>query len=154
MHFCGQTLLVSNHLSSYEVERENHLYIYIKVNGILGVGQPIHVISIYLPSGGNFRRARRKLTRKVLELNQTILQETPGAPIVILGDWNMESETVRKEIAPEITGLQLLCTKGSSLSRFPSNGPARAIDHVVASAGMVNVLRNPRVFCNYGISDH
>lgn len=152
--FRGQTLLVRNHLSSYEVEREDHLYIYIKVSGLPGVGKPVHVIALYLPSGGNFKRERRKLIRKVHELNRSILKDSPGAPIIILGDWNMDREEVQKNLVPEITGLQILRAKGSPLSRFPTNAPARAIDHMVVSAGMINILRNPRIFRNYGISDH
>jgi exonuclease III len=157
-HWCegfrGQAILVKNHLSSYEVGRQDKHYLHVKVNGLPGVEQPVHIIALYLPSGGNFRRKRREYIRKVLVLNREILDNQPGAPIIILGDWNMTPDNVSKELEPDITGLRLYKTKGSPLSRFPKNTCPKAIDHMVVSDGAVSVLKRPRVFRNYGISDH
>ncbi|TFY81456.1 hypothetical protein EWM64_g2557 [Hericium alpestre] len=152
--FQGMTIVVKDTLSSYEVKRESQLYIYVKINGLPGINHPIHVVAIYLPSGGNFRRERRKRIRKLLDLNREILHDAPGAPIVFLGDWNLDTEELTPELHSELSGLHIHRAMGSALSRFPLNTSARALDHLVVSQGMVRYLRRPRVHRNYGISDH
>ena len=152
--FRGQTLLVRNHLSSYEVGREEHLYIHIKVNGLSGITQPVHVIAIYLPSGGCFRGRRTELILKLLALNRKILEATPGAPVIFLGDWNMQPHELEPKLESQKTGLRIYKPVGSALSRFPINGEGRAIDHMVVSGGAYGIFRRPRVYRQYGISDH
>lgn len=157
-HWCegfrGQTLLVRSHLSSYEVGRKENEYIHVKISGLPGVGQPVHVVAVYLPSGGNFRGERSRRVRTILELNRKILRNTPGAPVIIMGDWNMDPTMLQGKLESPTTGLKVYKTKGSTYSRFPLGKKPSAIDHMVVSTGTLNMLRRPRVYRNYGISDH
>lgn len=152
--FRGQTILVKEHLSSYEVGREARLYIHIKVSGLPGVAMPLHVIAVYMPSGGNYRGERTQRVRKILEVNRKILDESPGAPVVILGDWNMDPQELGSKLETGLTGLQVHKPVGSALSRFPARGRPNAIDHMVVSAGARALWRRPRVDRRVGISDH
>lgn len=152
--FRGQAILVKNHLSSYEVGREPKLYIHIKVSGLSGIKQPVHVIAVYLPSGGWHRGERTQLITKILALNRKILTETPGAPVIFLGDWNEEPKTLMTKLQTDKTGLRIYRPVGSALTRFPTRGKSRAIDHMVVSAGAYRLFKRPRVFREYGISDH
>jgi exonuclease III len=152
--FRGQTLLVKSDLSSYEVGREARLYIHVKVSGLPRITQPVHVIAVYLPSGGEYRGLRTELFHKLLALNKKILDATPGAPVIFLGDWNMNQAELEQKLQTPLTGLQVYKPVGSALSRFPTRGLSRDIDHMVVSAGMNGILRRPRVNRKYGISDH
>ncbi|KAH7904220.1 Endonuclease/exonuclease/phosphatase, partial [Hygrophoropsis aurantiaca] len=152
--FRGQTLLVRNHLSSYEVGREDKLYIHIKVSGLPDVHQPVHIIAVYLPSGGNCRRERTECIRKLLALNRKILNNTPGAPVIFLGDWNEEPRLLSEKLRTEESGLRRYVPVGSPLTRFPTRNDPAAIDHMVVSAGAYAMMRRPRVNRQYGMSDH
>ncbi|GBE87773.1 LINE-1 retrotransposable element ORF2 protein [Sparassis crispa] len=152
--FRGQAVLVHQSLSSYLVEQKEGHYIHVKISGLTRNSVPVHVIAIYLPSGGNFVRERRKRIREILAINKRVLTHTPGAPIIILGDWNMSAAQIGQEINPPITGLQVLQTRGSPLSRFPVNGAPKSLDHIVVSASGRIHLRRPRVHRDYPISDH
>jgi hypothetical protein len=152
--FRGQSVLVHQSLSSYEVERKDGQFIHIKVNGIPNTKGPIHIIAVYMPSGGNFRGERSKRVKEILALNRSILGKTPGTAVVILGDWNMDCGDLSGKLRSEITGLRVLRTRGSPLSRFPVHQKPRAIDHIVGNSGAYAMLRPPRVFRNYEFSDH
>lgn len=152
--FRGQMLLVREHLSSYEVGREAQLYIHIKVSGLPGVAKPLHVIAVYMPSGGLYRGERTQRIKKVLALNRKILDENPGAPVMVLGDWNMTPQELGAKLETDLTGLRILRPVGSALSRFPTRGRPGAIDHMVVSAGAQAILRRPRINRRIGVSDH
>jgi exonuclease III len=151
--FRGQALLVRNHLSSYEVGSVEDLYIHIKVNGIKGLTEPANVIAVYLPSGGNFRRERKRRLRLITDLCQKILEKAPQAPILIMGDWNMRTTELRPLIESR-QNLTLIKTRGSPLSRFPTRAAPADIDHMIGSPSMERLIRRPRILRNYGISDH
>ncbi|KAF9219909.1 hypothetical protein BS17DRAFT_797877 [Gyrodon lividus] len=141
--FRGQTLLIKSNLSSYEVGREAQLYIHIKVSGLPRMTQPVHVIAVYLPSGGAYRRQRTELLGKLLALNRRILDATPGAPVIFLGDWNMDKNELDQKLQTPTTGLRIYKPVGSALTRFPVRGFSRDIDHMVVSAGTYGIFRRP-----------
>jgi exonuclease III len=152
--FRGQALLVHNHLMSYQVSSSKGKYIHVKVNGIEGANTPVHVIAVYMPSGGNYRESRSTALKELLALNKKILDGDPRAPILMLGDWNLSVEDLRKRLKTELTGLKVLPTRGSPLSRFPVNGKPQAIDHMVGNDRYIALVRKPRVERNMGLSDH
>ena len=150
--FRGQALMVRNHLMSYEIASVEGKYIHVKVAGL--IQKPIHVIAIYMPSGGNFKKERKRLMEELLVLNKRILDKDPEAPILMMGDWNMEKDSMSERVKTDITGLRVVPTRGSALSRFPVRGSPRAIDHIVANENMIQTVRKPRVERRVGMSDH
>jgi hypothetical protein len=114
--FRGQALAVHSSLTSYEVDGDrDESFIHVKVVG-LTEGAPWHIISVYLPSGGNFRSARTSCLNKVLAVQKRIAQKTPNARVVIMGDFNMKRDRLRRLIKTEKSGLEVAKISGNGLT--------------------------------------
>lgn len=158
--FRGQALLVDNRYASYEVPHDallvngSHWGIHVKVAGICGDGRPLHVLAIYLRSGGNFRGERTTLLRSLSKVVSDILRKEPGAQVVCLGDFNTQPEELDKKLKAAHSSLARMIPKGSGLSRFPINGRARSLDHMIGSQSARDLCKRPRVLRRFAISDH
>lgn len=152
--FRGQTLYVQSRLSSYEVGRVDGLYIHVKVAGLSGTTVPVHVIAVYLPSGGNFITERAARVRKLLKVTKKLLRADKDAPIIVLGDWNITPNALETLLLPAVSGMSVYKPKGSDLTRFPKRGKRSAIDHFVVSRGAMAILRRPRTHRDVAVSDH
>ncbi|TFK16697.1 DNase I-like protein, partial [Coprinopsis marcescibilis] len=152
--FRGQAVLVKNHLTSYEVGRVEGVYIHVKINGIHQMANPLHVIAVYLPSGGAERGRKTTIILDLLVLHRKITLADPEASVVILGDWNYEGHLLDVKLRTMETGLSRLPVRGSPLTRFPKMGRPTSIDHIVCNINGMLLLRHARVHRECGISDH
>lgn len=152
--FRGMAILVRDHLTSYEVMRRNSSYIYVKVSGLKGIGKPLHLIGVYLPSGGNYSAERNKVMREIMLRVSFIRKRDPTSPIMILGDTNTETERIDKILKSGKIGLERFKPRGSPVSRFGANNELSAIDHIIVNDITARHFRRPRIFRQYALSDH
>ena len=120
--FRGQALLIDSWLSAYEVQHEDSKHImHVKVSGIPGCEKPIHILSVYMPSGGNFRRERTRLFKVIGQMVNKILEGDNNAAILEMGDFNTEAEILDRKLKRASKGISRIDGVGSMLSRFPTN---------------------------------
>lgn len=152
--FRGQAILVHRSLSAYEDHKSSSQHvIHIKVSGFKGIIGSIHVLGVYLPSGGNFRKSRRLLLESLRKTIDRIRTKEPDVAIMILGDFNATADEITKTINP-LCGVEVLIPRGKSTSRFPTSGTPSAIDHILTNNKGREYFRRPRVLRKYAISDH
>ena len=155
--FRGQALLVDARLPCYELPHDDSTHlIHVKVSGIPGSPGPLHAISVYLPSGGNFRKERTRLIEKLGERVDDILKADRSAVIVALGDFNIEGDELDRKLRRKAKGLLRFSGVGSTWTRFPARrdwNPS-GIDHFVGSSNASLLFRKMRVLRQYPISDH
>ena len=155
--FRGQALLVDNRLPAYEVEHEDSKHIlYVKVSGLPGCEKPAHLMSVYMPSGGNFRKDRTRLFKAMGQLVDKIQRDDNNAVIIGMGDFNTELEVLDRKLKRSSKGIVRIEGVGSMLSRFPKGKVAvpKSIDHFVGSQPVNLLCRKARVLRKYPISDH
>ena len=120
--FRGQALLIHKSYTSYEVGRDKHdSYIHVKVVGLTD-GPPWHVISVYLPSGGNFRLDRRLCLKNIINVCKSIRTKEPEARILMMGDFNMKRQKLMTRLKTNATSLEVLEVRGSEISNLPPKG--------------------------------
>ena len=155
--FRGQAVLVDDRLSVYKVQHDNHNHIlYLKVSGMLGCEKPVHVLSVYLPSGGTFRGERTQMIAAMGQLTEMILRDDSGMVIVGMGDFNTETGSLDKKLRMSCDGIRRIVGVGSMLSRFPTNKlmAPKELDHFVGSQNVTLLFKKARVLRKYPISDH
>ena len=155
--FRGQALLIDNRLSAWEVQHEDDKHIiHVKVSGMPNYEKPIHILSVYLPSGGNFRRERTRLFRVLGHRVDKILEEDNNAAIIGMGDFNTEAEVLDRKLKRTSKGISRIGGVGSMLSRFPTNKVQvpKSIDHFIGSQAINLLCKKARVLRDYPISDH
>jgi exonuclease III len=155
--FRGQAILVDNRLSAYEVQHKDDKHIiHIKVSGLPNHDKPAHVLSIYIPSGGNFRGERTRLIKAMGKMVEKILEGDKDALIIGMGDFNTETEDLDKKLRLMARGITRISGVGSMWSRFPKNKvtPPKSIDHFVGSQVTNLLWKKARVLRDYPISDH
>ncbi|GAB1526383.1 hypothetical protein RhiTH_009550 [Rhizoctonia solani] len=152
--FRGQALLVKNSYMAYEVGKSSDYYIHVKVNGVKSASGPVHIIAVYLPSGNNHGRARRKLVKEICQEIAKVIEKDKKAACVIMGDFNYSAEDLNKQLKPSKSGLSTMNTKGSALTRFPKSGWCRDLDHIVVNSRAMSLLKALRVMRKYELSDH
>lgn len=155
--FRGQAVLIDNRLSSYEIQHEDDKHvIHVKVSGIPGSNKPVHVLSVYMPSGGNFRKERTRLFKVMGQMVDKILEGDNNAIIIGMGDFNTEMEVLDRKLRRTLKGIHRIAGVGSMWSRFPPNkvGIPKSIDHFVGSQEASLLCKKVRVLREYPISDH
>ena len=155
--FRGQALLVDSRLPCYELPHDDSTYlIHVKVSGVPGSPGPLHVVSVYLPSGGNFRKERTRLIGVLGELVDDVLKADRNAIVVALGDFNIEGDALDKKLRRQAKGLLRFSGVGSTWSRFPARRDWKpsGIDHFAGSSNASLLFRKMRVLRQYPISDH
>ena len=152
--FRGQTILVHKSLAVYELGEFSRFCIHIKVSRLTGIPQPVHILSVYLLSGGNHRRGRRLQIEAIGRRYNKITRLDRDAKVMVLGDFNCESETLEKHLVKITSGLEIRKPKGSAFSRFLHDGNPTAIDHILVNNRMLAHLRRPRVERGQALSDH
>lgn len=155
--FRGQALLIDSRLSAYEVEHEDSKHIiHVKVSGVPNYNKPIHVLSVYMPSGGNFRKERTRLIKALGQRVNKITEGDNNATIFGLGDFNTEAETLDRKLKRATKGINRIIGVGSMISRFPANKVAipKSIDHFVGNQEANLLSKKVRVLREYPISDH
>lgn len=153
--FRGQALLIDKLYPAFEVGTggENFL-IHVKVAGMSGE-QPWHVLSIYLPSGGNCRSERTKCLNKMLREYKDIVDAEPFAAVVIMGDFNMQRRELSKRIKTDRTGLECLNVKGSGLTFHRKGTRWSDVDTILVSPTAKSYLTSAKVVRDWGLtSDH
>ena len=155
--FRGQALLVDARLPCYELPHEDSNYLlHVKVSGVPGATGPLHAISVYLPSGGNYRKERTRLIQALGKRADDVLKADKNAVIVALGDFNTEGDVLDKKLRRQAKGLLRFSGVGSTWTRFPArkDWSPSGIDHFVGSSNASLLFRKMRVLRQYPISDH
>jgi len=153
--FRGQAILVRRELSAYRIPHVEKQILHVKINRyeVKEGFFPLHVFSIYLPSGGNRVRERKILYQTLSEITAKILKNDSNSRIVLVGDWNDERNTVSSRFA-DSKHLNMLNAKGSPLTRFPREGPKRSLDSFVLGGGWNGGIAKSRVMRSWAASDH
>ena len=153
--FRGHAVLVDNRYPSYEVPHGIPQILHVKVAGIPKFGKPIHIIGVYMPSGGNFPIKCRALIIECINISDEIFQQDNEAIVVCLGDFNMDCEMLDKRLNRHgLHALRRHTPKGSPASQFPKRGKVRAIDYILVTPRGEEVVHEPKVKTMYEISDH
>ncbi|KIK77610.1 hypothetical protein PAXRUDRAFT_166292, partial [Paxillus rubicundulus Ve08.2h10] len=152
--FRGWAILVDSSLPAYLVHHADdqlegyRRLLHVKVNNFLPDKKPLHVLAVYLPSGGNFRSARKQCYSVVQSVVDGIKRRESDAHVLILGDFNDTDVSVDKWNATLFDrGLKRLRPVGSPLTRFPVREQSRsaAIDHMVSTEQTMRLLSRSRV---------
>lgn len=153
--FRGQALLIDKRYPAYAVgAAEDNSLIHVKVAGLPGEGL-WHLMSVYLPSGGNCRSERTAALKKVLAEYKKLVDKDPAAAIVIMGDFNMPRGELSKRIKTNKTGLECLTVKGSGLTFHRKGSRWTDVDSILVSPNAKSHLTSAKVLRNWSISsDH
>ena len=155
--FRGQALLVDARLPCYELPHDDCTYlIHVKVSGVPGSPGPLHTISVYLPSSGNFRKERSSLIEKLGQRVEDVSKADRNAVIVALGDFNIKGDTLDKKLRRHVKGLLRFSAVGSTWTRFPARKgwTPTGIDQFAGSSNASLLFRKMRLLRQYPISDH
>ncbi|KAJ8456384.1 hypothetical protein ONZ51_g12159 [Trametes cubensis] len=154
--FRGQVVLVDSRLPSYRIPHAEPWLVHVKISN-WRCGETIralHILAVYLPSGGNFRGARTKKIRHVNDIAAKIFEKHPSDLIIGLGDWNMSFANLNKRLHKGASVLAGLKTCGSDLSRWPTRGRPKDLDHFIGKDGTREWFKKPKVLRKYVVSDH
>ena len=151
--FRGLALLVDDRLSSYEDPTDEDHLIHVKISGVEGDNDIFHIIGLYLPSGGTFRKERSKLIGKVKRLTEEIGRLNPDSRVVILGDLNTTAYNLDKRILKG-SALQRLHPVGNDLTYFTNTGRGKSLDHILCNPLGTVAIGSPKVLMDIAYSDH
>jgi len=155
--FRGQAILVREYYPAYRIPHAEPQILHVKISqwGLSdGSTTQLHIISIYLPSGGNRRSERKRILVEVFNIKSKILKSDCNANIIVLGDYNMTREDLDKLVRREVD-VDLIKTCGAPFTRFPTGDKdPSALDHVIATSTINLLFKKPRVCRSYRISDH
>lgn len=157
--FRGMAILVDDRFAAYEVPHgkestEGYKYLlHVKVSADR-TKRPLHLVGVYLPSGGNMRSERRKGLSALTSLCDSVLRNEPGASFVALGDLNCGNAALDKYLQAHGEGLRRVATRGSGWTRFPKKGSPAALDHMLMTPMATSSFVRPRVCRRWALSDH
>ncbi|KAI1782193.1 Endonuclease/exonuclease/phosphatase, partial [Ganoderma leucocontextum] len=155
--FRGHAVLVDDRLPSFRIPHDEPWLVHVKISswdcGEAGT-RSLHILAVYMPSGGNFRGKRTAKIKYVSSLAATILKRSPNDLIVGLGDWNMTFTDLNNRLYKARSVLAGIETCGSSRSRWPKNGRPKDLDHFVGGPNTHTLFKAPRVIRKYVVSDH
>ena len=100
-------MFISRDLASYEVPHGLCWLVHVKVFDYMGWDGPTHFLNIYLKSGEWHHRARGVALKAVKGIVNKILEHAPEARVVVLGDFNEETDKCLKHL--EVGGGQPPC---------------------------------------------
>ncbi|KAF8887620.1 Endonuclease/exonuclease/phosphatase [Gymnopilus junonius] len=133
--FRGQAILIDTLLPSYQIPHvEKHL-LHVQVlcwSTPIGTIQ-LDIFLVYLPSGGNHRRDRKKILSTLCQIIIETRSTRPDSKFVILGDFNEPYDSLDHILGKWNNGVFHQMTKGSSLTRFPKFGNPSNLDHVLVN---------------------
>jgi exonuclease III len=152
--FRGQAILLADGINGFRIPHAEDHILHVKISQwkVKDGSFPLHIFSLYLPSGGNRRGERKKLFQKLCTYAENILSNEEGARVLVAGDMNESLISVSKRLRN--SELNVVDTKGSNLTRFPKSGTPADLDHFVTSDNLRNNLKRPRVLRSYNASDH
>ncbi|KAF8260945.1 hypothetical protein EI94DRAFT_1893738 [Lactarius quietus] len=155
--FRGIALLVDNRYASYEVPHGVHWLLHVKVFNYAGLDGPIHIINVYLKSGGNHRSTRREQLTVVKGIVAKIIERDADSRVVVLGDMNEPEKAL-------VHHLNIVGNKrnylfpahfvGNRHTHFPLRGEPSAIDNILLTETSQRLFRGARVLRCYNSSDH
>lgn len=151
--FRGQALLIDKKANSYQIPHECKNILHVKVSGYKRLHKPFHFFAIYLPSGGNYRKERTVIYKKLKAIVKDIYEKDPNTIAIATGDFNEPTARLTKRLAKNPV-LQRMAPIGSDLSRFPLRGKPNSLDHFLVTDNAEQMVRRPVVMRNYVISDH
>lgn len=151
--FRGQAILVHTNIRAYQIMHEEKFLLHVKISKWNNDACNMHVLSIYLPSGGNRRGARTACYAKLTQLSQDISAKDKDAVILLAGDFNEDEIRIQKRLENH-KDICYIPTNGAPSSRFPRAGKAKALDHFVGSKSFLQIFQKPRVLRQHAISDH
>ena len=142
----GVLLAARSELSLIEVEDASQYWVFGQV---LCKQQRLVVGSIYLPS-----KNRRSIKEELRQTLGKILAKYQSAGIVMMGDFNMSADKVNRMLIRWGMPLQVQQTKGSGNTWHQSNKTPTAIDHIVVSHSVKELLSRASVDRSWDVSDH
>ena len=153
--FMGQAIFVDNRYPAYEIVHNIKQIIHIKIAGMPQFQKPIHIIAVYLPSGGNFKKQRSDILKKIKHITKEMVQRDPNVIVFVIGDFNISEKEIDTRVAKQnLYKLTRVTPKGSAISRFPIRGKCSAIDHILTSEEGNKFVKQVKVSHKWNASDH
>lgn len=152
--FRGQAIAIYKSYTSFEVgnSKEKH-YIHVKVIGLIEK-TTWHIISVYLPSGGNHRHNRTERLRDVLQLYAKIREKEPKARVVILGDFNMARSDLETKIKSKKSKLSVVKIAGNGLTFHRKSTKWSDLDSIIASPEAKVDICPAKVYRSWGAGEN
>lgn len=150
----GVALVVSDRLSSHELNYPHPNAVWGRVSGLLAGGSAT-VGAVYVPQRDH--KARRKDALDHVKRTLTAeLRKHPDTPLLVMGDWNMTPPTLERLLARWGLPLTVLRVRGDAGTYHRPGGRGRShpIDHMVVNAEARGVLCNAVVRRDMDLSDH
>lgn len=143
--FRGQAILVHRSYPSYQSSTTtNKSLIHVQVTKLVK-GKIWHFLSVYLPSGGNMRKERRRCLNIVLRETEVILEKDPSALITVLGDFNITREELLKRLLRKRARLESNPIRGCGLTFHRKSTQWSDIDHILTSASVKALVERTTV---------
>lgn len=153
--FRGQAILVRKAFAAYQIPHEDHRILHVKISQwkTKEGGFPLHVFSVYSPSGGNRRRERTELLQKLFKITDEIIKADANQRLIIAGDFNESREELLRKLDSDLP-MELIEMSGTNITRFPKVGRPRDLDHFITMTKDASCFSRAKVLTRYAASDH
>lgn len=151
----GQAICVRKWLKATSLNLNDSNIIGVRVPKLPGEGC-WYIYSIYLPSGGNYRRDRGLAVKRMRRLLKRLIRKEPAAKILVGGDWNIDRERMVKTVSRWNLPLTVQGISGSTKTRRPKDPHANwtSLDYFLTSVVAQSALTVSRVDRSWDASDH
>jgi exonuclease III len=147
----GVALAIAPHLIAHETGTRSPFWIWARIihptfpSGLI-------VGSVYVISHKG--SVRQEAIKGLQASASSILKRHAGIPVVLMGDWNMDSCALDNLLNDWKLPLTRLKCRGAARTRWCGSGTLRDLDHIVVSTEALNLLANANVCRSWDISDH
>ena len=147
----GVAVLVSTKFNCTPVGKATPYWTFVRVFGATLLS-PLIVGTVYVPCRFDRNRVLRALPRALEGLHR----EFPHDPIVMMGDFNMQTTQLQIQLASCQRPFRVLPIQGGVSTRRSRRGdePTPAIDFITFCGGTVEAVPPARVLDSWDISDH
>lgn len=150
----GQAIAVHHSVRAADIHIEDPNLLAIRLCNLCGSNWL--VASVYLPSGGNYRRERGKCLKRLRRWIKREVHKDPSIRIILAGDWNIPRATLGESIAKWKLPLGIVPVQGSDKTRRTTGPLAQwgSLDYFVVTNKAARVLTASKVNRGWDLSDH
>ena len=142
----GVALAIAPHLIAHETGSHSPFWIWAR---IIHPTFPTGLIvgSVYVISHKG--KERQEMIKGLKASTKSILSSHPNSPVIIMGDWNMDSQELSSMLKDWRLPLSCLDCRGSPRTRWKGSGSLRDLDHIIVSTNAYSKGQKcPHVFIN------
>ncbi|KAJ1909224.1 hypothetical protein H4219_006434, partial [Mycoemilia scoparia] len=147
----GVALALAPHLIAHETGDRSPYWIWARII-LPSLPQGLIVGSIYVIAHQG--QERQDMLRELQKSIRKTIERNPRSPLVIMGDWNMDSQDLEALLISWNLPISLLQCRGSPVTRWKGAGRHRDLDHIVVSRDYRSYVANTWVNRHWDLSDH